>query len=149
MKIYGLAAICVGVLAACSSGPTAPAGNGSGGTNPTPALEYAGTFHPVAHEGTGMAEIYAVGGSRELRFTATFATQAGPNLEVWLIAAEDAKDNITVAQSLYVSLGVLQNASGEQTYPIPVDVDLTQFRAVTVWCVSAQVNFTTAPLMMQ
>lgn len=143
-----LHAVCLAALVACSGGGAASSGSNPGGPNPGPTLEYVGSFHPVAHAGAGMAQVYLTGGATELRFTGSFATQGGPNLEVWLVAADDLPDNATVLQSPHVSLGPLQSPTGAQTYPIPSTVDLTQYRSVTVWCVSASVNFTAAPLMM-
>lgn len=144
-------AACAALLAACgggsSTGPAGGGGGGGGGGGPT--LEYAGDFHPVAHAGSGSADVYLVGSAAELRLSSTFSTAVNPNLEVWLVAADDPMDNQTVEQSAHVSLGPLQSATGAQTYQIPSSVDLTRYRSVTIWCVSAMVNFTTAPLMMQ
>lgn len=143
-----MTAACAALLAACgggsSTGPTGGGGGGGGG----PTLEYTGDFHPVAHDGSGSADVYLAGSAVELRLSSTFSTTANPNLEVWLVAADDPMDNQTVEQSAHVSLGALQSATGAQTYQIPSNVDLTQYRSVTIWCVSAMVNFTTAPLMM-
>ncbi len=146
MRHLLVALACAG-LAACSSG-------GSGGTTgpgntPAPTLTWTGDFHPVAHTVTGMADVYMTGSASEVRFTSTFATQANPNLEVWLVGADDVTDNMTVLQSAHVSLGPLQSATGAQAYPVPGGVDISQYRSVVVWCVSAQVNFATAPLMMR
>jgi hypothetical protein len=102
----------------------------------------------VAHTVTGTAEVYLTGSAAELRFTSAFATQANPNLEVWLVEADDATDNLTVLQSAHVSLGPLRSASGAQSYAVPTGVAIAQYRAVVVWCVSAEVNFATAPLIM-
>jgi Electron transfer DM13 len=150
MKRLFTAGLCLAALAGCSgSSGSSTTGPSGGNPGPTPTLAYAGTFHPVAHAGMGMADVYLTGSSAELRFTGDFATQGGPNLEVWLVQADDPSDNATVLQSAHLSLGPLQSASGAQTYPIPAGVDLTQYHSVTVWCVAAQVNFTTAPLMME
>jgi hypothetical protein len=46
----------------------------------------------------------------------------------------------------FVTLGVLKGNVGNQAYPVPADVDLARFRAVTVWCRRFGVNFATAPL---
>jgi hypothetical protein len=35
---------------------------------------------------------------------------------------------------------------GDQNYDVPADVDLTRYRAVTIWCRRFGVNFGTAPL---
>jgi hypothetical protein len=143
-----MAAACAVALAACggSAGSTTGPGAGSGGG---PTLAYAGDFHPVSAAGTGTAGVYVSGSTRELRFSDSFSTEPNPNLEVWLVAADDPMDNHTVEASPHVSLGPLKSASGAQVYLIPGNLDLVQYRSVTVWCVSAHVNFTTAPLMMR
>jgi len=137
-------------LAACSgSSPADPSI-----TPPDPGAlvvrRYVGTFHPVAHAGMGSVELsVSADSAKTLRFQTDFATTGGPILEVWLVAAPDATDNQTVLDNETISLGTLKATSGGQTYAVPKDVDLTKFRAVTVWCVDALVNFATAPLMLQ
>jgi hypothetical protein len=110
------------------------------------AVVFSGSFHPVAHPGMGNAEIVqAPDGSLTLRFR-NFETDAGPNLEVYLVAAEDPMDSQSVIDAGYVTLGALQSASGDQVYDVPAGLDLDVYRSVTVWCVPFSVNFTTAPL---
>ena len=46
----------------------------------------------------------------------------------------------------FVELGSLKGNSGDQNYEIPADVDLSKYRAVTIWCNRFGVNFGTAPL---
>jgi hypothetical protein len=105
-----------------------------------------GSFHDVATTGSGMAEIRrAPDGTRTLHLI-DFQTDPGPKLEVYLVAASDATDSRSVVDAGYVTLGALQSASGDQTYTVPEDLDLTVYRAVTIWCVTFVVNFTTAPL---
>jgi hypothetical protein len=84
-------------------------------------------------------------GERVLRFT-DFKTLNGPALYVYLFAAGDAHDNATVERAGFVSLGQLKGNLGEQNYNIPADLDLTQYRAVSIWCRRFSVNFATAPL---
>ena len=112
----------------------------------TTTTTYAGQFHPVVHSGMGMVTASKSGFTAQLRFAADFSTHGGPALEVWLVEATDATDSETVLQSPHVSLGPLQSTTGTQTYDIPLDLDLKKYRAVTIWCVAAEVNFTTAPL---
>ncbi len=55
-----------------------------------------GTFYGVMHPTAGTATIYRLGnGDRILRFT-NFSTSNGPNVHVYLVAADDAKDSATV-----------------------------------------------------
>jgi Electron transfer DM13 len=134
------------LLGACSGGGASElTGPGSGSTS-TPTVTYTGQFHPVVHYGMGMVTATESPVTSQVQFAADFATQGGPALEVWLVEATDATDNNTVLDSSHVSLGPLQNVRGTQTYDIPADVDLSRYRAVTIWCVDAKVNFTTAPL---
>ena len=110
------------------------------------AITHRGAFHAVAHPGTGVAEIIvATDGSRSLRFT-NFQTDDGPALEVYLFAAADAFDSQTVLDAGYATLGALSSPSGNQSYPVPADVDLGIYRSVSIWCVPFDVNFATAPL---
>ena len=105
-----------------------------------------GRFHSVAHETHGTATIQDVGdGRRVLRLT-DFATSNGPDVRVYLVAAPDASDNATVTTAGFVELGKLKGNQGDQNYDVPEDLDLTHYRAVTIWCRRFSVNFATAPL---
>ncbi|GIV97772.1 MAG: hypothetical protein KatS3mg057_2429 [Herpetosiphonaceae bacterium] len=105
-----------------------------------------GHFHPVAHQGTGVATIYQLpDGKRVLRLTA-FDVDNGPDLYVYMVAAEDATDDATVEQAGYVSLGLLKGNRGDQNYELPADLDLNTYRSVSIWCQRFSVNFATAPL---
>jgi hypothetical protein len=105
-----------------------------------------GTFHSVAHDGSGNASIYQLSdGKRILRFT-NFKTSNGPDVHVYLVAARDASDSETVKQAGFVEVGALKGNIGDQNYELPSDLDLNKYRAVTIWCKRFGVNFTTAPL---
>ena len=105
-----------------------------------------GSFHSVAHESKGAASIYQLAnGKRILRFT-NFETSNGPDVHVYLVAANDASDSETVKQAGFVELGSLKGNIGDQNYDIPLDADLAKYRAVTIWCKRFSVNFGTAPL---
>jgi len=107
---------------------------------------FAGSFHKVLHDGAGKATIYQLAdGKRVLRFT-DFSTSNGPDLQVYLVAAQDANDSATVKQAGFVTLGALKGNQGDQNYEIPGDVDLAKYKAVSVWCRRFSANFITAPL---
>jgi electron transfer DM13 len=111
-----------------------------------PAKLFAGHFHSVAHETTGTATIHNLGGGhRVLRLTG-FTTSNGPDVRVYLIAAADAADNESVTKAGFVELGKLKGNEGDQNYDVPADLDLAEYRAVTIWCRRFSVNFATAPL---
>lgn len=106
-----------------------------------------GTFHKGAHETKGKATIYELpDGKRVLRLT-EFETSNGPNVHVYLLQANDAKDNATVKNTHFIDLGSIKGNKGDQNYDVPSDVDLSTHRAVTIWCARFGVNFGTAPLM--
>jgi hypothetical protein len=106
----------------------------------------AGDFHGVAHATHGTATIFQMpSGSRLLRLT-NFETSNGPDVRVYLIAANDANDSDTVTNTGFVELGSLKGNIGDQNYEIPAAVDLAKYQAVTIWCKRFAVNFATAPL---
>ena len=111
-----------------------------------PVTVAAGGFHSVAHETKGVATIYrAPDGKRTLRLT-EFQTSNGPDVQVYLVAAPDAKDNDTVTKAGFIALGALKGNIGDQNYELASDVDLSKYRSVTIWCRRFSVNFATAPL---
>jgi hypothetical protein len=105
-----------------------------------------GRFHSVAHETRGTATIQDLGGGHRVLRLTEFATSNGPDVRVYLVAAPDAADNQTVTKAGFVELGKLKGNQGDQNYDVPKDVDLTHYRAVTIWCRRFSVNFATAPL---
>lgn len=108
-----------------------------------------GTFKGLAHETKGVASIYQLPeGKKLLRFSG-FETSNGPDVQVYLVAAPDAKDNETVTKAGFIRIGDLKGNMGDQNYELPADVDLNKYRAVTIWCRRFGVNFATAPLMGQ
>src|SRR5690242_2356699 len=106
----------------------------------------AGRFHSVAHETHGTATIQDVGGGRRILRLTDFATSNGPDVRVYLVAATDASDNESVTKAGFVELGRLKGNQGDQNYDVPDDLDLSRYRAVTIWCRRFSVNFATAPL---
>jgi hypothetical protein len=112
-----------------------------------PAKLAQGSFHGVAHETKGMASIYQLPeGQKVLRFSG-FETSNGPDVQVYLVAAPDAKDNETVTKAGFIHVGALKGNIGDQNYDLPANVDLSKYRSVTIWCRRFGVNFATAPLM--
>jgi hypothetical protein len=120
-----------------------PTANASGMPEKTLA---SGTFHSVAHTGTGSANIYQLSdGKRILRLT-NFQTSNGPDVRVYLTEAHDATDNETVTKAGYLEIAPLKGNIGDQNYELSSGVDLTRYHAVTIWCKRFSVNFATAPL---
>ncbi|HEX8070490.1 MAG TPA: DM13 domain-containing protein [Pyrinomonadaceae bacterium] len=111
-----------------------------------PAAVAAGQFHAVAHETKGTATVYQLpDGQKTLRLT-NFETSNGPDVHVYLVAANDATDSDTVKQAGFVEISPLKGNIGDQNYELPAGVDLNKYKAVTIWCQRFGVNFGTAPL---
>jgi hypothetical protein len=106
-----------------------------------------GVFHSGAHETKGTAAVFQLAdGKKTLRLT-DFATSNGPDVHVYLVAADDAKDNDSVTKAGFVDIGTLKGNIGDQNYELPANTDIAKYRAVTIWCKRFSVNFGTAPLM--
>jgi Electron transfer DM13 len=115
-------------------------------TNSSETMIAAGNFHGVAHKTAGHASIYQLAdGKKILRFT-NFETSNGPDVRVYLVAANDASDSDSVKRAGYMEVGALKGNIGDQNYELASDVDLGKYRAVTIWCKRFSVNFATAPL---
>ena len=119
-----------------------PAAQGS--SSPQPLVS--GQFYRILHPTAGTATIYQMGdGARVLRFTG-FSTSNGPDVHVYMVAADDARDVATVQQAGFVDLGVIKGNVGDQNYALGSDLDLAKYRAVSIWCKRFSVNFGAAPL---
>ena len=109
-------------------------------------VEAAGTFIDRSHPAEGIAEVLGDGtGQRFLRFE-DFATDNGPDLNVYLSTAApdgpagDFDDD-------FIDLGDLKGNIGPQNYEIPADVDLDRYTTVVIWCVRFGVAFGAAELV--
>jgi len=106
----------------------------------------AGSFHGNAHETKGRATIYRLDdGRRVLRLT-QFRTSNGPDVRVYLVAAADVQKEDAAKKAGIVDLGALKGNVGDQNYDIPAGLDLSKYRAVSIWCRRFTVNFGAAPL---
>jgi hypothetical protein len=105
-----------------------------------------GQFHSGAHETKGMATVFQLADGRKTLRLTNFETSNGPDVRVYLVAAQDAKDDDSVTKAGFLDLGSLKGNIGDQNYDLPADADLAKYRAVTIWCKRFSVNFGTAPL---
>ena len=104
-----------------------------------------GVFYGIAHPTEGTATVYRIGDrALMLRFT-NFRTSNGPNVHVYLVAADDAKDE-TALHASFIDLGPIKGNIGDQNYDLDTSVDLSKYRAVSIWCKRFSVNFGVAPL---
>jgi Electron transfer DM13 len=105
-----------------------------------------GRFYSILHPTEGTATIYQMeDGTRVLRFT-SFSTSNGPDVHVYMVGADDAKDVATVEKAGFVDLGVIKGNIGDQNYTLGSDLDLAKYRAVSIWCKRFSVNFGAAAL---
>jgi len=63
-----------------------------------------------------------------------------------MVAADDAKDAVSVQRAGFIDLGVIKGNIGDQNYTLSGDVDLAKYRAVSIWCKRFSVNFGAAAL---
>jgi hypothetical protein len=108
-----------------------------------------GDFRGLAHETKGLAAVYQLPDGKRLLRLSNFETSNGPDVHVYLVAAEVAKDNATVKQVGFIDLGTLKGNMGDQNYTVPADTDLNKYRAVSIWCARFGVNFGAATLGSQ
>lgn len=94
-----------------------------------------GNFIDGSHPTSGKAAVNLE--KTLLRFT-NFKTDNGPKLLVYLATDANATE--------FVNLGDLKGISGDFTYSIPVNTDLTKYNMVNIWCVDFSVSFGTATL---
>ena len=101
----------------------------------------AGSFIDGAHPTTGSAVVLTDGDTqRVLRLEEDFATDNGPDLNVYLASSADGFGDE------YIDLGDLKGNIGSQNYDIPADVDLSVYDTVVIWCVRFGVGFGSAEL---
>ena len=116
---------------------------------PAPVLLAAGNF--VSHEHATAGSVRVVlntDGSRVLAIE-NLTTSSGPDVHVWL-SASDVTEGVdgwyTAGSAEYLDLGPIKGNLGNQVYEIPVGVDISNYRSVSLWCVRFAVSFGAAQL---
>ena len=105
-----------------------------------------GSFVSRSHPTEGTAVVLTDGTEqRFLRFE-DFATDNGPDLNVYLSAAPADAPSGDFDDD-FVDLGDLKGNIGSQNYEIAPDVDLGLYSTVVIWCVRFGVAFGAAELM--
>ena len=61
-------------------------------------------------------------------------------------SASRVQGEAAAKQAGFVDLGALKGNIGDQNYDVPADLDLSRYRAVSIWCRRFSVNFGAAPL---
>ena len=108
-------------------------------------VQYTGTFMDRSHPSEGVAQVLNDGSAQRFLRLEEFATDNGPDLNVYLSAAPpDAPAD--QFDDDFVDLGNLKGNIGDQNYEIPEDVDLDRYSTVVIWCVRFAVAFGSAGL---
>jgi Electron transfer DM13 len=108
-----------------------------------------GSFYNVAHISSGEALVYQLAdGARILRLQ-NFSVDNGPDLYVYLVPIDPVPNASGSEIPGYYSLGRLKGNIGDQNYELPVDLDLSQYKSVVIWCQAFAVPFAAAPLTAQ
>lgn len=102
---------------------------------------HANPSDPV-HYGKGRVSVYP----RLLHLETDFDVGPGPKFHVYLVPDSDISPATRVQETMYVDLGQLKAFSGGQNYPIPVGVDLRQYKSVVIWCEQFNVLISPASL---
>ncbi len=87
---------------------------------------------------SGQAYLSFVGGKTYVNFE-NFSVIDGPRLHVYLSSSSENADD-------YVDLGPLKKTTGDQSYGIPSNTNLSQYNNVLIWCVPFDVLFASATL---
>jgi electron transfer DM13 len=99
-----------------------------------------------AHQGRGKAEILQTGSGAFVLRLSDFEVTNGPDLVVYLSAAQSPGQSSDVLAAQFVSLGPLKGNIGDQNYILPGDIDVTNFGSVVIWCEQFSVLFASADL---
>ncbi len=133
--------VTVAEVAAASDG--APGGDSAAaGQN---VLLASGSFTPLAHPGEGTASLIRTADGTNVLTLTGFSTDAGPDLDVRLVAGNPTSDS-DVEAGTSIRLGKLKGTSGDQQYVLPAGVDPAEFTDVYIWCRAFSVGFTKARL---
>ena len=96
------------------------------------------------HLGSGSATIFQQGEQRVLRFE-EFSVTNGPDLHV-MLSTNPAPTGQSDIGGDHIDLGPLKGNQGDQNYPIPDELDLSDYQSVVIYCVPFHVVFATATI---
>jgi hypothetical protein len=102
-----------------------------------------GSFYGIDHSAEGTATIYEQAGTHVLRFEDDTDIQNGPDLFVWVLAADDYQGGTPDG---YIDLGKIKGNVGGQNYELPAEFDPDVHQFVLIWCKRFSVPFAAAPL---
>ena len=115
-------------------------------TSAAPIVLAHGALRSGEHRTTGTALLLKLADGRTFVRLQDLDTSNGPDVRIWLSAADAQASDGIVHSSEYVDLGGLKANHGNQNYLVPAGTDLASFRSVVVWCRRFEVVFGAAPL---
>ena len=114
-------------------------------TQPVITTLASGQFESRDHPSSGLATIITDGNQTFLRFEDDFATDNGPDLNVYLSKAPITSESSAFDDD-FIDLGNLKGNIGGQNYELDPSLDVSEYQSVVVWCVRFSVAFGAAPL---
>lgn len=111
-----------------------------------------GNFVSGEHTTQGTASIIRNNGNSFLKLNQSFKTSdSGPDLVVILhrsnnVIGSTKPPSYPLKKGDYVILGRLQKFSGAQTYAIPKNIDLANYKSAAIWCRKFNATFGAAKL---
>lgn len=101
-----------------------------------------GTFVTHEHPTTGSAQLVELPDGRRQLVLLDLATSDGPDLRVWLTDRAVEPDGWRVFDDgRHVELARLRGNRGNQVYDLPADIDVRDYRSVSIWCKRFAVSF--------
>jgi hypothetical protein len=133
-----------------SSAPSATAVMPAASVTPAaPVALSSGQFTEVdiIHKGEGTATIYRLPDNRQIIRFEPFKVQNGPDLYVYLSGHPMPRSSTQLHEQGTFEVARLKGNIGDQNYELPADLDLSQYRAVVIYCKRFSEIFSTAELL--
>lgn len=73
-------------------------------------------------------------GQTLITFDESFKTKGGPDLKLYLSPKSVETLASDTAETGSIKIGVLKSNRGSQTYTLPLDIDLTQYKSLIIHC---------------
>ena len=110
-----------------------------------------GAFQKGEYKASGSVAIHQEGDQATLHLSEDFATNPGaPDLYVAIGNSSnpiaDKSHPYPLSEGEYELLDMLESATGEQSYAIPADVELSDNHSVIIWCKQFNATMSYAPL---
>jgi hypothetical protein len=102
-----------------------------------------GNFTGIAHKTAGKALILRTADGGHVLRLENFSTSNGPDVRVYLVKGTNGanSDFIKAGGGNFVDLGALKGNIGDQNYTIPANVNLDEYKSVSIWCRRFGINF--------